>query len=242
MRILIVLPAYNEEKIIVQSLEQLYGFMEKNFQSDQWQLVVADNASTDHTANFVQVFQSRHPKVLHYFLSMKGKGHAIREAWKRFPSDVYCFMDADLATALFHIPRLISLVREGADVVVGNRFMNGAKLRRSLTRCLLSHIYNNFARCVIRTKVTDLSCGFKAVNRKIVEQLLDEIENNTWFFDAELVLRAEQAGYSISQVPVSWSDAGDTKRKSKIHYFGRNGVVFEYVRMLARLRKKRALH
>lgn len=238
MHILIVLPAYNEEKIIVSSLAKLYAFMERNFFNDSWQIVVADNASTDLTAFLVQSFHKQHQKAQYYFSPEKGKGRAIREAWKYFPADVYCFMDADLSTDLVHVPTLVSLVKEGIDIVIGNRFMKGSRLRRSLVRRVISQMYNKLARSMIKTKVTDLSCGFKAVNKKIVEQLLDEVENNTWFFDAELVLRAESAGYTISQVPVSWSDAGDAKRKSRIQYFGRTGVVFEYIKMLVKLRKK----
>lgn len=237
MRIIIAIPAFNEERIITETLRSLQHFMRENFAHDDYSVVVSDNASTDTTVEKAQTMAEKDKHILYFHVNQKGKGIAVLSAWKHFPADVYCFMDADMATDIVSLPALIAAVKNGHDIAVGSRFLPESLVDRTLFRQIVSRGYSLFIRSIIGTRIKDLPCGFKAVNARVVHELIDSVENKTWFFDSELVLRAEHAGYSIAEIAVSWSEKNDAVRASRVRFWGLP-VFIEYMRNAWRLKKQ----
>ena len=108
MKLIIAIPAYNEEKIIGKNVNALRDFCDWNLSQHDWKIVVADNCSTDATKSIVSDIVKKDPRIQHFYVAQKGKGLAIRRAWLEDNADAYVFMDADLAVDLSALPALVS--------------------------------------------------------------------------------------------------------------------------------------
>lgn len=234
MKILIALPVYNEEMILKNSVTKLYDFCLKNL-ADDWQIIIADNRSTDQTAAIAQNMAGQGPAVQYLSVAQKGKGAAIRAAWEQNEADIYCFMDADLATDLAGLPALIEAIRAGNDLAVGSRFLPGSKVSRSLARKLTSRIYRLILKILLGLKANDAPCGFKAINQKIKEEILPRVKNSQWFFDSELVVLAEKKGYRLKEIPVVWHDPRKGSDKSRVKILS---LGWEYLKRVIDLRRR----
>ena len=120
-------------------------------------------------------------------------------------------MDVDLSTGLEALGPLVRpLLRGEADLAIGSRLMPGSDVERSVRRELISRAYNRLLRLLLGMRCSDAQCGFKAVRREALEPLLARVENQTWFFDTELLHLAEQCGLTIFELPVRWVEDRDS--------------------------------
>ena len=232
-RVDVVIPCYNEVKVLEQSTLATLALFDQNPQYD-WRLVIADNGSTDGTSELARRLAVEHPRVHALVLEVKGRGLALREAWLQSNADIVSYMDVDLSTDLAHLPELIALVAErGCDVAIGSRLARGAKVKRQLKREITSRGYVALIRLTFpRLRITDAQCGFKALNRRAVQLIVPQIENRMWFFDTELLILAHQAGLKICELPVRWVEDPDTKVKIV-------STAIEDIRGLIRMRFRR---
>lgn len=236
MKILIVLPAYNEEKIIRQNITRLHSYMEKHFSGYAWNIVISDNNSKDTTKDIVLDMAISHARLKYFFVPEKGKGVAIRRAWEAYDADTYCFMDADLSTDIEALPLLIGAIeKDGYDVACGSRFHRDSHVERSLVRKTVSFAYHILAFLVFQLKIKDLPCGFKAINNKIKTEIVPLVENNEWFFDSEMVILSEKSGYRIKEIPVHWTETIDVTRKSQVKVIS---LGIEYFKKIILLKKR----
>lgn len=232
-RVDVVIPVYNEVKVLEQSVMTTLALFEKNPQYD-WRVVIADNGSNDGTSELARSLDERFERVKALVLEVKGRGLALREAWLTSDSDIVSYMDVDLSTDIAHLPELVSMVAErGCDVAIGSRLAKGSKTDRQLKREITSRGYVALIRLTFpRLKISDAQCGFKALNRKAVEATVPYIENRMWFFDTEMLILAQQAGLKICELPVRWVEDKDTKVKII-------STAMEDIRGLARMRFRR---
>lgn len=234
MKISIAIPAYNEEKIIKDNLLVVYDFCQANFDSD-FEIVVADNVSTDRTGAIVKALTPVHPEIKYLYVPQKGKGNAVYSAWQNSSADVLCFMDADLATDLSALPKLIAEINLGNDVVLGCRYLIGSRVDREFSRKIVSQIYRLTVKIILGTKIKDLPCGFKAISTGVKNDLLGKIISRDWFFDSELAIMAEKSGYKIREIPITWRETRTLENKSRVNIFK---VGLEYIKELLKLRKR----
>lgn len=235
MKILVTLPVYDEELILKENILILYSFLEKNVKDD-WQIIIADNGSVDSTGKIGRELSQNFDRIKYLFINEKGKGRAIRSAWQSESADVYCFMDVDLSTDLKHLPTLISAInKENFDIAVGSRFKKGAQVRRSFKRKFISYGYRFLLRLILKPQTKDATCGFKAVNTKIIKELLPKVKNNEWFFDSELLILAERNKYKIKEIPVKWIESINRARKSKTNILK---TSFSYLKEICKLRAR----
>lgn len=214
VRVDAVIPVYNEERDLEKSVLRLRQFLLDHVDYD-WRIVVADNASRDRTLEIAQQLAARYPgQVTFIHLDQKGRGRALRRAWTESDADIVSYMDVDLSTDLSAYPPLInSLIGGEYDVAIGSRLARGAVVQRGLKREVISRIYNLMIKALFWNKFSDAQCGFKAVTRRAVREIVPLIQDQAWFFDSELLLLAERKGYKIFEVPVKWSDDPDTRVK-----------------------------
>jgi glycosyltransferase involved in cell wall biosynthesis len=211
----VVIPCYNEVAVLRQSVERTLAFLEGHGEYT-WRIVIADNGSNDGTSDLARALEAEHPgRVKAFVLTVKGRGLALREAWMASDADVVAYMDVDLSTDLSHLPQIVRMVaQQGCDVAIGSRLAKGAQTTRSLKREITSRIYVWMIRASFpRLRITDAQCGFKALSRKAVEQVVPEIENRMWFFDTELLILAHRAKLRICELPVKWVEDPDSKVK-----------------------------
>ena len=146
-------------------------------------------------------------------------------------ADYSIYMDVDLSTQLEAIPRVLQELKNGADLVTGSRVHPESNVVRCLKREVLSRGYIFLIRQVMRTQsFDDAQCGFKGVRCESIRRLLPLVEDQNWFFDTELLVLSELAGYTVSSVPVTWVEDHDSRVNIP-------KTVLEDLRGLARLRK-----
>ena len=142
----------------------------------------------------------------------QGRGKALNRAFKAASGEVLCYIDVDLATDMKYLEKLIRAVSiDGYDFATGSRMMPESDAKRPFKREFASRGYNFLVRLFLRSKLYDHQCGFKAFRREALFELLDEIENQHWFWDTELLVRAQHKGYRVMEFPVYWRHGGSSK-------------------------------
>ncbi len=236
MRVDVVLPVYNEERDLARSVLTLRRFLRDRLASYQCGILIADNASSDTTAEIGTILEDQFDNVRYLRLEERGRGRALRQAWLASAADIVCYMDVDLSTDLEAlVPLVASLAEEGYDLVTGSRLIPGARVRRSLKRELLSRGYNVLLKRLLRVEFNDAQCGFKAMRRSLVPQLLNQVTDESWFFDSELLIKAQWMGLRIREIPVYWVE--DPESRVKLW-----ATSWNYIRSIARLRTERPAH
>lgn len=207
----LVVPVYNEAGVLESSVQRLAAAMAE-CGGFRWRILVANNGSTDDTASIGRRLAERLEYVSFLHLDAKGRGGALRKAWSGTDAEFAVYMDVDLSTDLAAVPRVVELLREGADIVTGSRLHPQSKITRSLKREILSRGYNTLIRWVLRTRsFDDAQCGFKGVRIATVRRLLPLIEDQEWFFDTELLVLAEYAGLTVRTLPITWVEDPDSR-------------------------------
>jgi glycosyltransferase involved in cell wall biosynthesis len=207
----VVVPVYNEQAGLERSVRSLHRYLRSQFPFT-WRIVIADNASTDATPAIAEGLARalRGVEVVH--VARKGRGLALREAWSRSEAQVVCYMDVDLSTDLRALLPLVAPLLSGhSDLAIGSRLARGARVVRGPKRELISRAYNRLLRTLLRARFSDAQCGFKAVRGDVARDLLDEVRDDSWFFDTELLVLAQRRGLRIHEVPVDWVDDPDSR-------------------------------
>ncbi len=210
-RVDIVIPVYNEQAVLEQSVERLHAYCRTELAYD-WRIVVADNASTDATLALARRLAGRLDRVAVVHLGAKGRGRALRRAWSDSDAEVLCYMDVDLSTDLRALPPLIAALASGhSELAIGSRLAPGARVVRGRKRELISRSYNHLLHVALRARFSDAQCGFKAIRADAARRLLPEVADEEWFFDTELLVLAQRRGMRIHEVAVDWTDDPDSR-------------------------------
>jgi glycosyltransferase involved in cell wall biosynthesis len=207
----IVIPVYNEERVLAQSVRTLHSYVRANY-TFPFRITIADNASTDGTFVLAESLCREFDEVDAIHLEEKGRGRALRAAWNRSDADVVAYMDVDLSTDLSALPALLEpLLQRRGDIAIGSRLADGADVTRGFKREFISRSYNLMLRAMLGASFSDAQCGFKAGRREVIQPLLADVADEEWFFDTELLYLAQRRGLSIVEVPVRWVDDPDSR-------------------------------
>lgn len=207
----VVVPVYNEEGSLERSVRVLHSTLRSQFTID-WRITIADNASTDRTAEIARRLSAEFPEVELLHLAEKGRGRALKKAWLESPAEVVAYVDVDLSTDLRALPPLIAPLLSGhSDVAIGSRLRSGSRVVRGAKREFVSRTYNLLLRRTMNVHFSDAQCGFKAMRRDAAHAILPHVQDTGWFFDTELLIVAERSGLRIHEVPVDWIDDEDSK-------------------------------
>ena len=207
----VVVPVFNEEAALERSIRRLHRYLGAELPFS-WRIVIADNASTDATPAIALALAHELPGVELLRIDRKGRGRALREAWSRSDAQVLCYMDVDLSTDLRALLPLVAPLLSGhSDLAIGSRLARSARVVRGPKRELISRGYNRLLHTVLRARFSDAQCGFKAVTATAARRLLDDVRDDGWFFDTELLVLAQRRGLRIHEVPVDWVDDPDSR-------------------------------
>jgi glycosyltransferase involved in cell wall biosynthesis len=184
----IILPAKNESAAIgttVSSIRQYYPDAE---------VIVVNDGSTDNTA---AVAEAAGAKVIHHPYS-KGNGAAIKTGARAASGEIIVFMDADGQHDPADIPRLLEMIEQGHDMVVGAR-QKGSQA--SMGRGLANGLYNRLASWMTGHRVEDLTSGFRAVRAEKFREFLYLLPNG-FSYPTTSTMAFFRAGYSVAYVPI----------------------------------------
>ena len=209
----VVLPAYNEEDTIEHTVSVTLDTLQSFLPADAFEVIVAEDGCDDRTPAIADRLAAEDDRVRHFHSDERlGRGGALEFAFERAAGDVLVYFDTDLATDMKHLEELVERVRSGsADVATGSRWMPGQTADRPPKRGIPSRGFNGLVRLFLRSDLRDHQCGFKAVSREAFEQLADDVADEHWFWDTELLVRAQRSGLRVAEFPVEWEPKGDSK-------------------------------
>ncbi|MGA2240812.1 MAG: dolichyl-phosphate beta-glucosyltransferase [Verrucomicrobiota bacterium] len=212
--LLLLIPAYNEERRIEPVLRDYARFFQENY-SGKFQIVVVLNGCTDDTLGVVRRVAAEFPAVLRVleFKEPIGKGGALIEGLKLASfGDLIGYVDADGAT----LPRaFLELVRHigDADCVVGSRWLPDSVIHQAQTgnRQFASRVFHTIVQLLFRLNIHDTQCGAKVMKREVVEKVHSFLRIADMAFDINLLVAIKRAGYRIREVPTEWTDQAGSK-------------------------------
>ena len=189
MKLSVIIPAYNEEKRIAKTLEEVREYL-KNFDGE---LIVVDDGSTDGTSAFSNI---SYPKNM-------GKGYAVKKGVERASGDLILFMDADNATPIREVEKLLKF---DSDIVIGSRYLHDSKIEKKqpLSRIMIGRLGNWVIRLLVLDGIKDTQCGFKLFKKNVAKELFSELQTHRFGFDIEILGRAQKKGLTITEVPITW--------------------------------------
>ena len=207
----VVFPAYNEINYLDSAVQKTTQTL--NEFTSSYEIIIAEDGSSDGTAERSEELVQKYPYVRHIHREKRlGRGTALKNAFKQSNGKVIVYMDLDLATNLRALKPLVEAITvEGYDFSTGSRMLPQSKVERSLRRSISSKTYNFLVRHMLGSKLRDHQCGFKAFKRDPVLHLLDEVDATHWFWDTEILVRAQRHGFKVKEIPVEWQSGKGTK-------------------------------
>jgi len=205
MKIVIVIPTYNEKDNLPILLEKIAAL-----QLPDWQAIVVDDNSPDGTGQLAEALKSRYPLGVIHRPRKQGLGSAYRqaltEALDRQP-DYVVQMDADLSHDPADIPMLLALARD-YDLVIGSRYIPGGATKNwSGFRRRISRSANFLVRLILSSKIHDLTSGFKVFRDEVLDKLnLDQTSSRGYNFQIEVSVMVERLGYRIKEMPIIFTE------------------------------------
>ena len=161
----IFIPVYNEVDSILRNIEILYNYLERNkiFKglNSTYEIIIVDDNSNDGTFNEIKKLEQQYKYItgLHY-KSGPSRRENLARSFKEAKYDYILFMDSDLATDINALPQLIDELKT-YPIVIGSRYMENSKIRRKLSRKIISYFYNRLIRFLFTSRILDHQCGFK---------------------------------------------------------------------------------
>jgi dolichyl-phosphate beta-glucosyltransferase len=207
----IVIPVYNEEKRIGDTLRKIVDFLKtKDFSRE---IVIVDDGCRDHTIDLAtKILEGTNFRILKNVRNM-GKGASIRTGMLAAEGEVRLFTDADLSTPVEELDKLIVPIRGGYDVSFGSRAMKGSLLlvRQPFHREMMGRIFNLFVQILHLPGVKDTQCGFKMFTGRAADAIFQRQKMKGFCFDVEVLVLAGRLGYKMKEIPVSWIDSPQSK-------------------------------
>lgn len=228
----IVIPCHNEEKYI----EKAYKRIRKIFPKEE--IIIFDDASIDKTYDIAKDIAKKDKKVKVIHTKERiGKGASLSKAMKIASGEYVFFIDADLSADPSEIKKLLYWLEKGYPIVIGSRY----KAKRSLFRKILSKGFNLLVKIASGSKVKDHQCGLKGFEKKAVLKILPYVKDKHFFWDAELLIKAQWLGLKIKEVHIKWKERKETKvrfgKDVKDMFFGSIRILFERIFKINRPKK-----
>jgi glycosyltransferase involved in cell wall biosynthesis len=217
----IILPAYNEARRLEKTVERVAA--EMNAMAIPYEIIIAEDGSKDGTDAIAARLAQQNPAIRHiHSAERSGRGRALNKSFASTDAGIVIYCDVDLATDTTHVRQLIDAIKSGNDVATGSRLMKDSDVERPFNREFASRGYNFLVRLMLRSRLYDHQCGFKAFNRKTITPLLADVKDTHWFWDTELLVRAQRKGMKVYEFPVYWRHGGATtvNLKRDVLYMG----------------------
>lgn len=203
----VILPVHNEASRIAECVKSVVKACEKITQS--FEIVITEDGSRDGTFEVAKKLAAKDPRIkVSHSAKRLGRGKALTKALRSANGKISVYMDADLSSNLKHLKDLVSHVEDGAAIATGSRLMEASSTKRSAKRDIASRGFNTLVRLILGSKLRDHQCGFKAFDTQKIQPLLDETEDEHWFWDTEILVRAQRKGLRVDEIPIEWAEKG----------------------------------
>ena len=199
----VVIPTFNEEARIAGSLSKVIEYLQG--QDYSWEVVVADDGSTDRTVGLVGQAIVDHPNVRILHLQHRGKGWAVKNGMLAAEGEFRLLCDADLSVPILQVERLLPPTGPMADIVLGSREADGSvRIGEPAGRRIMGRIFSRLVSSLAVPGLADTQCGFKVFRADAVQDLFPRLTLDGFAFDVELIHLAGKRGLTYSEVGVDW--------------------------------------
>ena len=205
----IIFPAHNEETRLPRALGQAFAFLENQYYSSE--VVVVENASSDHTLEVAQKFARNFPSLRVLHEDQPGKGLAIRRGMLEARGEYRFFADVDFSMPVEEINRFLPPTCT-SDIAIASREATGAvRYGEPFFRHFTGRVFNFFIRTLVLPGLQDTQCGFKCFRATAAKDIFRFQTLPGWSFDVELLTIARRHDYTIAEVGIPWYYNLDSK-------------------------------
>jgi dolichyl-phosphate beta-glucosyltransferase len=209
----IIIPAYNEAQRLPKYLAEVVSYITEKFGSAA-EILVVDDGSLDATAvvsmeagrdsGLVKVIRLDHNR---------GKGYAVKTGMLAAKGELRLFTDADGATPIEELGKLLLAIDAGADIVVASRALqdDSRSVNSRWSRRIMGTCYNLLVRSLAVPGIFDTQCGFKLFRGEVADRLFTQQRIPGFGFDPEVLFLAHKMSCRIVEVPVNWQDVAGSK-------------------------------
>ncbi len=224
MYLSVIIPAKNEEENIKNTVEDVFKYLtEKNISHE---IIVVENNSKDKTIEVVNSLLSTIPTLLFVHLVVMGakpsKGYAVKEGMLKAQGDYKLIMDADNATNIRHIEKMMPYFDQGYGVVIGSIALKGAKVASGsepIWRRVFGKMGNLFIQIMAVPGIFDTQRGFKIFLKKASDDIFSRTTIFGWGWDIEALALARKYHYKIKEVSVDWKNDMSNSKVGLSAYF-----------------------
>jgi dolichyl-phosphate beta-glucosyltransferase len=199
----IVVPAYNEERRLPESLPHIISFVRQ--QDYPIEVVVVDDGSADRTADIVREFQVQAPFLFLHQVEHGGKGHAVKAGILRARGEYLFLCDSDLSMPISEVSKFMPPAIADYDVAIASREVAGAcRHNEPAYRHAMGRVFNLIVRLLAVRGINDTQAGFKCFRREAARQIFRLQTIKGWGFDVECLFIAQRHGMCVVEVPIHW--------------------------------------
>ena len=212
MELSVILTCLNQEKVLEQSVEEIRKVLNTN--KLKYEIVIVDDGSTDSTYSIMKGLEKKYNNIMLFKHPQNiGRGRAVSNGFKVAKGKFVGFLDTDLELHPKYIPMFIKELKKGYDVAI---YLRKYRLNMiGLIRAFTGYSYNFLVRLLLNVKLKDTETGFKFFRRDKILDLLDEIKEERWFWDTEIMVRSYLKGLKIREIPLIYTpnkEGGSTVR------------------------------
>jgi dolichyl-phosphate beta-glucosyltransferase len=203
----IIIPAYNEESLILSTLDGLGAYL--STRPEAYEVIVVDDGSQDKTANCIRDWQKNKAVDLQLLINEKnmGKGFSIRRGVMESRGRFIIFIDADLPYELYAIDDFLKALRNGYDLAIGSRVLPGSQVKGvPVLRYISGQIFSWMVQAVLFQGLPDTQCGFKSFRAGAAKEIFRRLTIGGFGFDVEMLFVARKLKLAVQPVPVRMID------------------------------------
>lgn len=207
----VVIPCFNEENIIDDTLRKVVGYLEAA--KYPYEIIAVDDGSRDSTAAKIMSWAEKSPSLrLLENQKNRGKGFSVSRGLLEARGRYVCFTDADLSTPIEEIEKLLHWLKD-FEVVIGSRSIKGSsvEVHQPMWRELMGKTFNLFVRLIAFPGIKDTQCGFKGFRNESAKEIFSRRRIDGFGFDVEALYIAKKLGYGIKEVPIKWINRFESK-------------------------------
>jgi glycosyltransferase involved in cell wall biosynthesis len=220
----LVIPTWNEEEQLAGTLGSAVSYLSRQEYASE--VIIVDDGSTDGTRDVARRFIEEHdgpPSISLIGNEHRGKGYTVRTGMLSGEGKYVVFTDADLATPIDEVGKMIGALECGSDIAIGTREGIGAqRFNEPFHRHLMGRTFNLMVRLISGLNYQDTQCGFKGFRREVARDLFSRVQlygddakllkgGAVTGFDVEVLYLAQQSGYRIEEIPVRWQYGAESK-------------------------------
>lgn len=200
MKISVIVPAYNEEKAVGETLGVLERYLRQNF--PDYEIIVVSDGSRDRTFEIAKALESERVRVFEYQPN-QGKGHALKYGFGQARGELIVFYDTGLNFPPSQIAEFIQVMRQsGSDLVIGSKRHPRSKVDYPFKRRVISLLAQLCVKVFFNLDITDTQVGLKVFRREVLEKVMPLILVRRYAFDIELLALSQYYGFKIVEAPV----------------------------------------